>query len=374
MPPAPEPRPARTRFVALDAFRGMAIAAMILVNTPGGREHRFAILRHAPWNGCTVADLIYPAFLFIVGVAIWLSVGEAADIGAPVGQLSAKVVRRAALIFVIGLLLNAFPDFEWSHVRIPGILQRIALCYALASLIVVTCGVRLTATAIVVLLAAETALLMIHVHAASAWQGPRDNVGALLDDALMHRHLLHEGWDPEGLLGTLSATATTLGGVLAGRYWVRTRRPEQRIATVFAVGSLCALAGLALSPWLPINKTLWTASFALFTSGVALTMLGLCAWLVDVRGYRAWTKPLVVFGSNPLLAYVLSELLDKALRTWSVTEPGGGEVTLHLLIYRNLFLPVFSEAHASLAYAVVYVALWLLPLSILYRRRIFVRL
>jgi len=364
------------RYVALDAFRGIAIAAMILVNTPGAREHRIAALRHASWNGCTIADLIFPAFLFIVGVALWLSLGQATGRGAPRPQLAAKVLRRAALIFALGVLLNGFPLFEWSHLRIPGILQRIALCYLLASIFVLTCGVRGLAVAIGALLAAETALLVLVAvpGATDAFQGPEANVGAVLDNLLLHRHLLHEGWDPEGLLGTLSATATTLAGVLAGRYWIRTPRPEQRIATLFAIGTLCVLAGLALAPWLPINKTLWTASFAIFTCGVSLGMLGLCSWLLDVRGYRTWAKPFVVYGSNPLLAFMLSELGDKVLWTWMVTTPDGRQRTMHTFIYDAVFLRVFSDPYASLAYSLVYVALWLLPLGLLYRYRIFVKL
>jgi len=349
---------------------------MILVNTPGGREHRYAALRHAPWNGCTIADLIFPAFLFIVGVAIWLSVGEAASHGVSRARLATKVLRRAALIFALGVLLNAFPGFEWSHLRIPGILQRIALCYALSSLVVLTCGVRGSVIAIVALLVAETALLtLIPAHGArSPWDGPEANVGAVLDNLLLHRHLLHEGWDPEGLLGTLSATATTLGGVLTGRYWIRTPRPDQRIATLFAVGALAVLAGLALSAGLPINKTLWTASFALVTCGVSLGTLGLCSWLIDVHGWQSWAKPFVIYGSNPLLAYVLSELCDKGLRTWTAIASDGTPVTWHEMLYKGAFLSVFSDAHASLIYALAYVALWLLPLGVLYRYRIFVKL
>jgi predicted acyltransferase len=364
------------RLIALDAFRGMAIAGMILVNSPGAASHRYAALRHAEWNGWTPADLIFPSFLFIVGVATTLSIQGALRAGASRRAMLFKLLRRVALIFALGLLLNAFPLFDWATLRIPGVLQRIALCYGIAAILVLTTRpIDQVVVGLVLLVGYWLTLMLVPVPGGVAGALlPETNLAAWIDRQLLPHHLLHPGWDPEGVLSTLPAIATTLAGALTG-HWLRWPRNQLERATgMLAAGNLAMFAGLVWGAAFPINKSLWTSSFAVFSAGVALVILGLCTWLIDLKRFRAWAKPFVIYGSNPLLAYVLSSWVDKALMTWVVTRDDGSRVVMKQLIYSSFFLRFLSGPHASFAYALIYVLLWLVPLTFLYRKRIFVRI
>lgn len=375
--PAEAPSTQRqARSLALDAYRGIAIAAMILVNTPGSASHRYAAVRHADWHGWALPDLLFPAFLFVVGMSIVLSFGRTEHAGAPLGPVMTRVVKRAVLLFAIGLLLNAFPTVAWPHLRVLGVLQRIALCYLLASIAVLTLTVRAQAVLAVALVLAHTLLLRLSPIAggSAAWLGPETNLGAVVDRALLGGHLLHAHWDPEGLLGTIPATATVLAGVLVGHWWVSRRSLAQRLAGMFGVGILAIAAGLLAGVLLPINKSLWTGSFVVFTAGTSLIGLALCAWLIDLCRVSRWATPFVVFGTNSLLAYVVSVLADKALLSIEVAMPGGSLLPLKSLIYEAVFLRVASGPRASLLYAFTWLVVCFVPFAVLYRRRIFVKL
>lgn len=367
---------AEERLVSLDAFRGITIAGMILVNNPGAWRHAYAPLRHVEWNGWSATDLIFPFFLFIVGVAITLSLGEALRRGAPGKVLFVKVVRRSVIIFGLGLFLNGFPFFEWETLRIPGVLQRIALCYFFASVVVLTTRERGQAMAAVLLLIGYW-LLMVLVPLPGVGAGRLErgaNVAGYVDQMLLRGHMLRLHWDPEGVLSTLPAIATTLAGVLTG-HWLRSpRSPLERVTGLFVAGNFAVLTGLLMGIWFPINKNLWTSSFVVFTAGMALILLGMCYWLIDVRGYRRWAKPFVIYGTNPLLAYLLSTLMDKAMLSIVVTADDDSRVVLKQYLFERYFLPLASRAHAALLYAVLYVLLWLGLMAILYRRRIFVKI
>lgn len=367
---------AAERLVSLDAFRGITIAGMILVNNPGAWQHGYASLRHTEWNGWSATDLIFPFFLFIVGVAITLSLGEALRRGAPGRVLFAKVVRRSLIIFGLGLFLNGFPFFDWETLRIPGVLQRIALCYFAASVIVLSTRERGQAmTAAVLLIGYWVLMALVPVPGHGAARLDRGaNLASYIDQMLLRGHMLRPRWDPEGLLSTLPAIATTLAGVLTG-HWLRSpRSPLERVTGLFVVGNFAVLTGLLMGIWFPINKNLWTSSFVVFTAGMALVLLGMCYWLIDVRGYRRWAKPFVIYGTNPLLAYLLSTLMDKAMLSIVVTADDGSRVVLKRYLFENYFLSLASRAHAALLYAVLYVLLWLGLMAILYRRRIFVKI
>ena len=367
---------AEERLVSLDAFRGITIAGMILVNNPGAWRHAYAPLRHAEWNGWSATDLIFPFFLFIVGVAITLSLGEALRRGAPGKVLFVKVVRRSVIIFGLGLFLNGFPFFEWETLRIPGVLQRIALCYFFASVVVLTTRERGQTMAAVLLLIGYW-LLMVLVPLPGVGAGRLErgaNVAGYVDQMLLRGHMLRLHWDPEGVLSTLPAIATTLAGVLTG-HWLRSpRSPLERVTGLFVAGNFAVLTGLLMGIWFPINKNLWTSSFVVFTAGMALILLGMCYWLIDVRGYRRWAKPFVIYGTNPLLAYLLSTLMDKSMLSIVVTADDDSRVVLKGYLFERYFLPLASRAHAALLYAVLYVLLWLGLMAILYRRRIFVKI
>ncbi len=349
---------------------------MILVNNPGTWRPVYAPLQHADWNGCTPTDLIFPFFLFIVGVAITLSFGDQIGSNDAKGPLLGKILRRTLIIFCLGLLLNGFPYFDWSEIRIPGVLQRIAACYLLASIVVLTMGVRGQVVTTVLLLVgywAAMKLVPVPGHRAGLLR-PGHNLGAYIDNWLLHGHLLHHRWDPEGILSTVSATATTLAGVLTGQWMRSGHTPFGRLSGLFIAGNLCLVLGLIMDVWFPINKSLWSSSYVVFTAGMALNFLGMCYWLVDIRHYRRWATPFVIYGTNAILAYMLSTLMGKAMILWRLTRADGSRVILRRYIVENFFLPWSSPINASLFYAIAYVLFWLGITAILYRRKIFIKI
>ena len=364
---------ATPRIVTLDVFRGLTLAAMILVNNPGDWQHVYWPLAHAEWNGWTLADLVFPFFLFIVGVAIPLALGDAKSRSRSSASPLARIVRRSAILFGLGLLLNAFAGFEsLAMLRIPGVLPRIGLCYLAASLVYLYAGPRAQAAVLVALLAGYWVLL-VDVPVSGRLPGvldPERNLVAAFDRRVLGEgHLFHHTWDPEGLLSTFPAIATTLGGVLAGN-WLRSRRPASLGAGGFvAAGGVAAAAGTLMALWLPINKSLWTSSYVVFTTGLALVLFGAVYWLVDVRGVRRPLTPFVVFGVNSIAVYVLStavaELFD---------QPLVGSENLRASICRVMLGVVGSPEAASLGYAAAYVLAWLAVMSVLYRRKIFIKI
>ena len=359
------------RLSSLDAFRGITIVAMILVNNPGAWDDVYAPLQHAAWNGWTPTDLIFPFFLFIIGVAITFSLDQRRGRGFRKGDILASVARRTLLIFGLGIFLNGFPLFDWSILRIPGVLQRIALCYGVTSLVVLMSGVRrqcITALLLVV------GYWMLMALTPDGWLRPEATLGARLDEGLLRGHLLHDGWDPEGLLSTLPAIATTLAGALTG-HWLRSSRPAAtRVVGLACAGVAAAAVGLLMDRWCPINKSLWSASYVVLTAGAALIGLAACYWLIDVCGYRRWATPFIIYGMNPIVAYVLSTLIAKEMLLWRVSRPDGSTLDLHSYIFASVFLPLARPINASLLYAVAYVLVWLGVASLLYRQRVLIKI
>jgi predicted acyltransferase len=362
------------RMVSLDVFRGATIAGMILVNDPGSWSHIYPPLEHAEWNGWTPTDLIFPFFLFIVGVSMTLSFASRIARGITRRALVIHVMRRSALIFVIGLFLNGFPDFDLSSIRIMGVLQRIAICYLVAGLLYVAtflrepaadrpirvrANLRVTATVALALLVAYWGLMtFVPVPGYGAGHlGKDDNLGAYIDRTLMGGHLWSESvtWDPEGLLSTLPAIASLLTGILAGEWLRSDRRAGRKALGLAAAGLALLVVGRLLHPYFPINKNLWTSSFALFTGGFAMVTLAACYWFVDVRAWRAWTAPFLVFGTNAILAYALAALVSEISTDFEFLHFHGRETTLHGWIYDKYFIPHASPANASLAFGLFFV-------------------
>jgi predicted acyltransferase len=371
-----EPAPKSSRLISLDAFRGLTIAGMILANNAGSGDHVYGPLEHAEWDGWTPTDLVFPSFLFIVGVSIPLALNKRTERGDDPGAIVAKIVRRSLIIFALGIFLNVFPfDKPLSQWRIPGVLQRIALCYLAAALISVKTGVRAQVLTVLGLLFGYwAAMTLIPVPGIGAGDLSRpNNLAAWVDRGLMPGHLYKPDYDPEGLLSTLPAIATTLMGVLAGR-WLSTARPiAERVGGLFAAGAVLMFFGSTWGLWFPINKALWTSSYTLLMAGLSLQLLGLCAFLIDVEGYRKWAGPLLVFGTNPLSAYVLSSLLARQL---SVTKLGAGAtdaISVKAWIYQTAFASWAAPTFASFLYAVAYVLVWLAIMAIFYRMKIFIR-
>ncbi|MGH7899146.1 MAG: acyltransferase family protein [Candidatus Binatia bacterium] len=371
--PLPSPAGKPPRMLSLDVFRGLTIAAMILVNNPGSVDDVYAGLSHAEWHGWTATDLVFPFFLFIVGIAVTLS--EVANRAERTHVLVARIFRRAALLFALGMLLNGFAGFEsLATLRIPGVLQRIALCYLAASLIFLATGPAGQAIAAAMLLGGYWALLALATvpgHGAGALD-PEGNVAAYLDRRLLgERHLLHGAWDPEGLLSTLPAIGTTLLGVLAG-HWLKARRTVARTSLgLVLAGALMAALGALLDQWLPINKNLWTTSYAFFTAGLAAVLLGLCTWLVEAKGVRRPMLPFIVFGVNPIAVYVLSMMVGSLMDQIAVESSGEN---LRVWLCEQLFTWWTSPLNASLLFAVCYVMFWLGAMSLLYRREIRIKI
>jgi predicted acyltransferase len=335
---------------------------MVLVNNPGTWRAVYPPLRHAEWHGFTPTDLIFPFFLFIVGVAIPLALGRRLSAAQPRSSVVMKILRRSAIIFALGLLLHAIPNFDLATLRIPGVLQRIALCYLAAALIFLWTGWRVQAgLAIAFLLGYWAVLALVPVPGFGTGRlDPEGNLAAYVDRALFGQHVWRAArvYDPEGLLSTVPAIATTLCGVLAGG-WLRTAGSRRKIVLGFLAAGLGGiLLGEIWHAWLPINKALWTSSYALLTAGAALVALAACYWLVEMRGHRAWTRPFVVLGVNALALFFLSSLVARLLIVIKV--PGGaGPISLHGWLYGHLFAPWASPPNASLAYAIAYLALWL---------------
>ncbi|MFI5248999.1 MAG: acyltransferase family protein [Gemmatimonadales bacterium] len=395
------------RLVALDAFRGVTVAAMLLVNDPGSWGHMFHPLEHAAWNGWTPTDLIFPFFLFIVGITTQLSMGARRARGASDTDLLRQILRRSALIAGIGLLISWFPFFTWDsiagvadpsllqriadrplHVRIPGILQRIGVVYCAVALIALRTPIRAQiAIAGGILLSYWAVLTLVPVPGAGVpgwvvFDHPASTLAAWVDRALLDwsavgwgNHIWAETktWDPEGPLSTIPAVATAILGLITGR-WLASRRPlAERVAGMLAAGAIVAAAGCVWGWVFPINKNLWTSSFVLLTGGLAAITLGVCVWLIDGHGIRRWAAPFVVFGVNPLIAFAGSEAAARLIYSVVTVPTATGPAPLASAVYRSLYAPWLEPRMASLAFAISFVLVWLGVLTLLYRRRIFLK-
>jgi len=364
------------RLASLDAFRGLTIAGMILVNNPGSWSYVYPPLRHAEWHGCTLTDLVFPFFLFIVGVAIVLSFTRHRERGAGRRELQRKVLRRTLLIFALGLFLNAFPRFDFGTLRYFGVLQRIALAYGAAALIVLYTGRRTQgAIAAGLLLVYWAMMTLVPVPGYGAADlSLEGNLAAWLDRTLFAGHTWRALYDPEGLLSTIPAVATVLAGVLTGHLLTSGRPREEIVNRMFVLGWGGIAAGAVWGLVFPINKALWTSSYVLYTAGAALELLAICYWLIEVRGLTRWARPAILFGLNPLALFVGSGLVVKLAIRIQVGAAAGDPLSLYSWLYRHLFVPWAGEMNGSLAFAMANVLLWLAVAALLYRRRIFIKI
>lgn len=401
-PPARAAAPPRERLLSLDVFRGLTIAGMLLVNNPGTWSAIYPPLEHADWNGWTPTDLIFPFFLFIVGITTHLSLTARRRRGATDRDILTQIVKRGSLIVLVGLLLTGLPYHEFvihlpfgaqfdsvtphlglSHWRITGVLQRIGVAYLCGALLTLRTSVKQQVAIAAALLfgywfamtlipvpgQGEIGALLLHTKSAT--------LGAWVDRSVFgvnHLWVGSQTWDPEGLLSTLPAIGTCILGVLAGR-WIAGERPLlERIVGLFGAGAIAMMAGLMWNWAFPINKNLWTSSFVLFTAGMAAVTLATCMWLIDVQRVKWWTFPLVVFGLNPLAAYVGEGLFSRLIYTLVRVPSGGKMIPLETSIFEHAFAPWLPARDASLAFAVTYVLLFFWLMWELYRRRIVIKL
>ena len=372
-----------SRLISLDVVRGITIAFMILVNDNGSERYAYWPLKHAAWSGWTPTDLVFPSFLFLVGVSIVLSTDSRLARGESHKTLLLHAVRRAVILFLLGLVVNGFPYFPLDTLRIYGVLQRIAICYLLASILYLFTGRRAAVLAGVTVAALFCYWVLMRWVPVPGFGVPTHEIPLLDKDnnwvAYLDRKIfpgrLYEGVrDPEGLLSNIPSLATALLGVLTG-LWLTARDSLQKKAAWLLAAAVCALAlGEFWGLWFPINKKLWTSSYVLFAAGATLLALAVCYFLVEVKQWkRAWTFPWIVFGSNAIVAYVFSELLASTLSNMRV-EHAGQIVNLRSLIYDGVFSSIVNPSFGSLLYSLAYVAVCFVPVVILYRKQIFLRI
>ena len=355
-----------SRLVALDAFRGLTIAFMVLVND-GGDSHNYWPLEHAEWNGWTPTDVVFPSFVWIVGVAITLSLSKRLAAGASRQSLMWQALRRALIIFALGLIVYAAPSFNLGTQRILGVLQRIAICYFAAALIYLTTSLRGQIAWLLGLLAAYW-LLMTLVPVPGFGAGHLDverNFAHYVDSIVLgaHNYRHTKTWDPEGIVSTMPAIATALFGILCGHLLKLDKTLRDKVLRMLFLGAALMTAGYICNIWMPINKKLWTPSFALFMAGLDFALLAAFLWIVDIRGHRGLVKPLVIIGLNPITIYMLSELLSEAL------DISG----LHEKIFHAVFTPIASPYNASLLWALAYTGLMYLAAWGMYKKGWIVR-
>lgn len=362
------------RLVSLDAFRGFTIAAMFLVNNPGDWGHVYAPLLHAPWSGWTFTDCIFPFFLFIVGVSLHFSLANNQAQNYGKGQTLRLLCRRAGIIFVLGLLLNFIPQFDISSVRIPGVLQRIAICSLFAGVLLIYCSWRqISCVVLGILLAYTCAMLFIPVPDAQGnWIAgnlqPGQDLAAWIDRYLLEGHLWKKSktWDPEGVLSSLPATASVLIGALFGRLLDKLRHRsaarQHQMGVLVLAGAVCLGLGILIDAFImPINKSLWSSSYCLLMSGIAIFVYSMFYWGLDASSNPALkhlcatiSLPLVMFGRNALFLFVLASLLAKLMNLITVRGVDNTSLSLQKSLFLNLAQLPISPINASLLFAILF--------------------
>jgi len=390
--PSLAPEPVR-RLLSLDVARGITIAFMIMVNNNGG-PGSWHFMNHAQWNGLTPTDLVFPTFVFVVGVSVVFATEARLARGDTRKKLAWHTLQRAVVLFLLGVVVNSFPFFELVHMRFYGVLQRIAVCYLAVGLFYLWDKRVWTKVAALVAALVGYWVLLRWVPVPGAGMPGRDipfmdmtqNLVSWIDRQILPYHLyldppLHNVRDPEGLLSNLPAIGTALLGVLTG-LWLRSGKAISAKAQGLAAGAVTCLAlGYLCSLWFPLNKNMWTSSFVLVAGGYSLCLLTLAFWAVEKQGWRkGWTWPWLVFGSNAIVAYMFSELFGSALGAIRFTASGGLTFTSneHLesiqpYLFHHIFAHIPDPGWAAFAYAVSYTAVCLIPVWILYRKKIFVK-
>jgi len=392
-------RAVRERLLSLDIFRGLTVAAMLLVNDPGSWSAIFPPLGHAAWHGWTPTDLIFPFFLFIVGITTHLSLSARRARGDDDATIVRQILRRGAIIYLLGFLMALFPFYQWGpiasnpdpsvldrivhrleHVRILGVLARIAIVYVITALLTLRTSLKQQVIIVAVLLFGYwLAMTVIPVPGegtigALLLHDKSRNLAAYLDRMILGTNHIWSGsvtYDPEGVLSTMPAIGTAILGVIAGRWIAMTSRPLiERIAGLFSGGALVMMLGSMWNWVFPINKNLWTSSYVLFTAGMAALSLATIMWLVEHYNVRWWTKPFVIFGVNPIVAFVGSGVMARLIYTlWKVDYEGKSQ-SIQSVIHQALFLSWLPPRVASLAFALTFVVFWLGILTVMYRRNI----
>jgi predicted acyltransferase len=368
----------KQRLLSLDFFRGITVAGMILVNNPGDWEHVYAPLEHSKWNGCTPTDLVFPFFLFMVGVSITLSIGPKKDNKLSHRKLILTALKRSIIIYIISAAIHFLFVFNFHNYRILGVLPRIAIVFFISVVIYLKTNLKQQLWIFSIILIVYY-LLMNFVPVPGVGYSnlePSTNLAAWLDRTILTTKHMWSGsktFDPEGILSTFPAISTCLFGIFVGTELRRKDKPEANKATwLFCCATLAIIAGLIWDKFFPINKALWTSSFVLYTSGLATAGLTLSYWLIDVQQRKKYITPFVAYGANAITAYVAADVV-LAVLDWFHPTLHGQKVGLQQYLYETCFVPFFSPYNASVAGAITYVIILMIPMIILYKKKIFIK-
>ncbi len=372
------------RLECIDIFRGLTMALMLMVNNPGNPNTIPVQLEHASWNGFTLADLVFPFFLFIMGVVVPVSINNRLAKGTGKITIIVHIFLRSIQIFLLGLVLNGFPLFDLNTIRIPGVLQRIAVVYLFSALLYLLCksifkketvqmGVQLLTSVFLLLL---YGVLLKVVHVPGYGQGVMELQGNLvqyIDLKLLPGHLYKPDWDPEGILSTLPALASGIIGVLAGMILIKPNKWIIKMAVFIGSGGLLLLAAALLNTVFPYNKNLWSSSYVLLTSGLGILLLAFFYLLTDRMKSGKIFKPFKAIGASAIFVYFVSELIRRTLWLIPVQDATGSTMTLKIWLTTRLISP-WAHGLDSLYFSIFYVMVWLVIMGVLYHRKIYIRL
>ncbi|MCF6181934.1 DUF5009 domain-containing protein [Lutibacter sp.] len=363
------------RLIALDVLRGLTISLMILVNTPGSWNYVYAPLRHSKWNGCTPTDMVFPFFLFIVGVSMWYSFKKYGTGITKKGLL--KVLKRFSVIFLLGLFLNAFPKFNFEHLRVFGVLQRIAIAYLFAAILCMKFNFKQLLVICFMILVGYWMILYFGGH--GNVYSLESNIARKLDLFILGENHIYHGFgisfDPEGLLSSIPSIATVLLGYFSGRLIEISDGILQAIKKLIIFGILGVIIGWFWGYLFPINKPLWTSSYVVYTAGWAMLVLALLLWIIDVKEIKKWANPFIHFGSNPLFIFMLSILYIKVLiYIIKITTTNGNIISGYGYLYKDIFVPIAGNMNGSLLFAVSHIIFFWLFAYVLYKKKIFIKI
>ncbi len=363
------------RLIALDVLRGITIALMILVNTPGSWSYVYAPLRHAKWHGSTPTDFVFPFFLFIVGVSMWYSLKKYGRGFTKKGLL--KVLKRFLVIFLLGLFLNAFPKFIFEKLRILGVLQRIAIAYGIAAILCLKFNFKQLVFLFFAILFGYWALL--YFGGTGEVYSLASNFPRKIDLVVFGENHIYKGFgipfDPEGLISSIPSVATVLLGYFSGKIITTSTNLQLTVKKLMIFGFIGVVVGKGWSFWFPINKALWTSTYVLYTGGFAMLFLAFLLWVIDVKGWKKWSKPFLHFGVNPLIIFMLSILYVKII-IYLIKIPVTSEKTVsgYGYLYQHIFVPAAGYLNGSLLFAITHVLLFWLLAYVLYRKKIFIKI
>ena len=360
-----------TRLVSLDALRGFTIAAMVIVNDPGSWSHVYRPLLRASWNGCTITDLIFPFFLFIVGMSVALAYSKRLNSGVAAKSLYRKIIFRSLNIYLLGIFLWLWPDFDFSAIRWLGVLPRIALVFLACALLFLNTSWKQQVkigTIILILYWIVMAYVPVPGVGKPDLSMAGKNWANYLDSILLPGVLWQETWDPEGILSTFPAIVSGIIGMLVGKLYLGVKEEYRRLSLLFFTGFALFLAGGLWNWFFPINKNIWTSSYVLYTGGLATLGLAACILVVDIWGYKKWTFLGRVYGANAITSYVLAGMLTLVFYRMSI---GGASLNDHWM--QALTSTGLDPKFASMLYAVLYMLLIFIPALILYRKKIFIK-